>query len=73
MILSMDALFGLPRKCSSGLSCRDALHGRIYFVDQASVDEFVQSTAIQKIPQVINYNNFAKLVVLSYCMYITLI
>ena len=53
MILSMDALFGLPRKRSSGLSCRDALHGRIYFLDQVSVDEFVQSTAVEKIPQVV--------------------
>ena len=52
MILSMDALFGLPRKRSSGLSCRDALHGTVYFVHQPSVDEFVQSTALEKIPQV---------------------
>ena len=52
MILSMDALFGLPRKHSAGHSCREALHGHIFFVDQASVDEFVQSTALDKMPQV---------------------
>ena len=40
MILSMDALFGLPRKHSAGYSC-EALHGSLYFLDQSSVDEFV--------------------------------
>lgn len=41
MILSMDALFGLPRKLSAGYSHREALHGSLYFLDQTSVDEFV--------------------------------
>ena len=54
MILSMDALFGLPRKQSAGHSYREALHGNTYFVDQASVDEFVQSHIQEKkLPQVI--------------------
>ena len=52
MILSMDALFGLPRKHSAGYSCCEALHGSLYFLDQPSVDEFVHSTTLEKIPQV---------------------
>ena len=44
MILSMDALFGLPRKLSAGYSHREALHSSLYFLDQPSVDEFVHST-----------------------------
>ena len=52
MIMSIDALFGLPRKHSADYSCREALHGSLYFLDQSSVDEFVHSTTLEKIPQV---------------------
>lgn len=54
MILSIDALFGLPRKHSAGSSSREALHGSLYFLDQSSVDEFVNSTTVEKdvVPQV---------------------
>lgn len=38
---SMDGLFGLPRKKSAGVSYRKALHGHLFFSDQAEVDEFV--------------------------------
>lgn len=41
MILSMDALFGLPRKKSAGNSYRDALHG--------DLDEYVASNKTKKI------------------------
>ena len=37
----MDALFGLPRKKVAGRSQRDALHGHLFFGDQAAVDEHV--------------------------------
>lgn len=39
----MDALFGLPRKKAAGKSQRDALHGHLFFGDQAAVDEYVAS------------------------------
>lgn len=49
----MDGLFGLPRKKSAGESHRDALHGNIFFCDQAAVDEFVnESSAIKANPKV---------------------
>ena len=48
MVLSMDALFGLPRKKSSGTSYRDAIHGHYFFEDQSMVDEFVTSAPSTK-------------------------
>ena len=44
-MISMDALFGLPRKKSAGQSHRDPLHGHIFFKDQPSVDEHVASSS----------------------------
>ena len=44
-MISMDALFGLPRKKSAGRSHRDPLHGQIFFKDQPSVDEHVASSS----------------------------
>ena len=41
MILSLDALFDLPRKKAAGKSHRDALHGDLFFGNQSSVDEHV--------------------------------
>ena len=43
MVLSMDAIFGLPRKKSAGVSYGDAIHGHYFFEDQSKVDEFVLS------------------------------
>ena len=40
-ILAMDALFGLPRKKSAGVSYRGPLHGELFFSPQSEVDEFV--------------------------------
>lgn len=48
MVLSMDALFGLPRKKSAGISHRTALHGDIFFASQPVVDEYVQSYSTEK-------------------------
>ena len=41
MIVSMDALFGLPRRKLAGQSYRQPLHGHLYFRDQQAVDEHV--------------------------------
>ena len=46
----MDALFGLPRKKSAGQSVRDSLHGDIFFSKQNTVDEFVATYNLGKIP-----------------------
>lgn len=48
VVYSMDALFGLPRKKSAGISHRDPLHGEISFCDQSSVDEFVADSTTSK-------------------------
>ncbi len=45
MVLSMDALFGLPRKKSAGVSYRAPLHADLFFKDQLSVDEFVDKNS----------------------------
>ena len=44
----MDALFGLPRKKSAGISHRDALHGELFFHSQSDVDEFVAESGHRK-------------------------
>ena len=48
MVMSMDALFGLPRKKSTGISYRGAIHGHYFFNDQSMVDEFVSSIPTRK-------------------------
>ena len=37
----MDALFGLPRKKSAGVSYRDPLHDDLFFSSQSNLDQFV--------------------------------
>ena len=37
----MDALFGLPRKKSAGVSHRGPLLGELFFLDQSEVDQFI--------------------------------
>ena len=37
----MDALFGLPRKKSAGVSYRDPLMGELFCFDQTEVDQFI--------------------------------
>ncbi len=41
-VVSMDALFGLPRKRSAGTSHREPLSENLYFQPQNEVDEFLQ-------------------------------
>lgn len=41
VVYAMDALFGLPRKKSAGVSYREALHGNLFFCDQVALDQFV--------------------------------
>lgn len=53
MLLSMDALFGLPRKKAAGISHRDAIHGHLFFGNQRSVDEFVSDSAPIKTSKVL--------------------
>ena len=48
LIVSMDALFGLPRKKSAGVSYRDAIHGNLFFGKQESVDEHVSISSLKK-------------------------
>ncbi len=48
MVLSIDALFGLPRKKSAGVSHRDPVQGSLFFCDQSSVDEFVKTSCHPK-------------------------
>ena len=38
---AIDALFGLPRKKSAGVSHRPPLHGHLFFCDQEVVDQYV--------------------------------
>ena len=48
VVLSVDALFGLPRKKAAGISQRDPLHGDLFFGNQSAVDEFVASYEMSK-------------------------
>ena len=41
MVLSLDALFVLPRRKASVKSHRDPLHGEIFFANKSSVDKHV--------------------------------
>ena len=54
LVLSLDALFGLPRKNAAGISHRDSLHGNLIFGDQKAVDEHVSSYEMprQNVPKV---------------------
>lgn len=51
MIMSMDGLFGLPRKKSAGSSFRDAIHGHLFFGEQAVVDEYVASATVKHVKE----------------------
>ena len=48
VIYSMDALFGLPRKKSAGVSYRDPVNGHLLFYNQAIVDEYVSTYCTTK-------------------------
>ena len=42
--MSIDALFGLPRREKAGKSYRNSLHGHLWFVDQPLVDKYVSKS-----------------------------
>lgn len=43
LVLSFDALFGLPRKVAAGTSYRKPLHGNLMFCEQSMVDAYVST------------------------------
>ena len=45
VIVSIDGIFGLPRKKAAGESVRPPVHGQLFFHDQNMVDEYVGSAA----------------------------
>ena len=45
-MISVDAIFGLPRKKSAGRSFRPPLHGTLFFEDQDEVDRFVEANPV---------------------------
>lgn len=59
-MISMDALFGLPRKKCAGTSYREPLHGMLFFEDQNGVDSFVEAA-----PKVKKSSN--KVLAVLYC------
>ena len=54
MIYAMDALFGLPRKKSAGVSYKAPLLGNLFFGDQSSVDQFVAENKRTKSNSTVN-------------------
>lgn len=52
----MDALFGLPRKKSAGKSVREPVHGHLFFKEQQSVDEFVESAPSRRTSLKVHYH-----------------
>lgn len=48
-VVSIDALFGLPRRKLAGQSHRNSLHGSLFFADQLLVDSFVENSQKAKI------------------------
>ena len=71
--MSMDGLFGLPRKKSAGSSFRDAIHGHLFFGEQVVVDEYVASAFVKhmKEPKVCTCIDLCKVqgieFVITYC------
>ena len=45
-MISIDAIFGLPRKKSAGRSFRPPLHGTLFFENQDEVDRFVEANPV---------------------------
>ncbi len=68
LVLSADALFGLPRKKAAGISHKDALHGSVFFGDQNEVDEYVASynTTSKKVTKVSIQTQFQILCIMCY-------
>ena len=47
-VFAIDAIFGLPRKKSAGVSFRPPLHQGLFFHDQDEVDQFVMERGMKK-------------------------
>ena len=56
MVISIDGLFGLPRKKSAGTSYRNAVHGGLFFCDQSYVDQFVKESSAVKSVNMVSLN-----------------
>ena len=69
MVLSLDALFGLPRKKSAGVSHRNALQGQLYFCDQSVVDEFVKGSSNATNTDKVSDHAFPVFCSGSFCIY----
>ena len=54
IILSMDGLFGLPRKKSAGVSHREPFLKDVFFYDQLEVDRFVSENECIKPNQTVS-------------------
>lgn len=50
VVFAMDALFGLPRKKSAGMSYRGPLHADLFFYQQSSVDQYVAERSLMGKP-----------------------
>uniref|UniRef100_A0A1X7UAW0 CxC1-like cysteine cluster associated with KDZ transposases domain-containing protein n=1 Tax=Amphimedon queenslandica TaxID=400682 RepID=A0A1X7UAW0_AMPQE len=57
-IVSLDAIFGLPRRKNAGISFNDSLHGNLFFACQSEVDEFVTNNSIGSENNVEECSNF---------------
>lgn len=57
IVLAMDALFGLPRKKSAGLSYRHPLYRDLHFLDQEVVDQYVSDYPKSKALAVVSFVN----------------
>ena len=54
IILSMDDLFGLPRKKSAGISHQEHVLKDVFFYDQLEVDRFVSENECIKPNQTVS-------------------
>ncbi len=48
VIISMDAVFGLPRRKNAGRMFKESLHGHLWFADQTDVDTYVKFSQSRK-------------------------
>ena len=59
MVYAIDALFGLPRKKSAGVSYREPLLGNLYFGNQSAVDQFVDESGKVKSQHDVSSRSFS--------------
>jgi hypothetical protein len=59
-VYAMDALFGLPRKKSAGVSYKEPLLGSLFFGDQSAVDQFVAESSKTKPKSSVSFRCFVK-------------